>query len=79
MTNTPLSGRQQPPTTIDANTLAARPGALASAGICPGCQQAISPLTGDVKAVLAEVIRLRRALNTARLESANGSPPSAPR
>jgi len=69
--NTPQNGRHLPPHPIDITTVAARIDALTSAGICPRCQHLIAPLTAEVKALLAEAIRLRDALTAARLESAN--------
>lgn len=71
MANTPHARRPMPRTTTTTSTVEARLDALASAGICPRCQQAIAPLTDDVKALLGEVIRLNYALTETRLESAN--------
>lgn len=71
MTNQSHPQRHTPPDTIDTNAIAARLGALASAGICPRCAQVIAPLTADTKALLTEVIRLHYALAGTRLESAN--------
>jgi hypothetical protein len=71
LTNTPPSGRQQPPEPSDIHAATARLRAFARAGCCARCQPAVIPLAADVKALLAEVTRLRRALKASRLESAN--------
>jgi hypothetical protein len=44
---------------------------LADTPVCAACEQAMAPVAGDVIMLAAESIRLRDALYTARLESAN--------
>jgi hypothetical protein len=56
---------------IDAEAIASRLEALASAGLCPRCEQAVTPVTADTVALLIEAARLWGALYLARLESAN--------
>ena len=69
--NQPYRQRHMPLMLIDPDAITARLDALASAGLCPRCQDIIPPLTADTRALLAEVIRLHGALHAARLESAN--------
>jgi hypothetical protein len=63
--------RHMPRLTVDADAVAARLEILASIGLCPRCERAVTPVTADMLALLIEVIRLRDALHVARLESAN--------
>ena len=63
--------RHLPAIAIDLDAVASRLETLASIGLCPRCEQAITPVTADTVALLTEVIRLHEAARAARLESAN--------
>jgi hypothetical protein len=71
LTNQEARQRHLPAITIDLDAVASRLETLASIGLCPRCEQAITPVTADTVALLAEVIRLHEAARAARLESAN--------
>jgi hypothetical protein len=71
LTNQEARQRHLPAITIDLDAVASRLETLASAGLCPRCEQAITPVTADIVALLTEVIRLHEAARAARLESAN--------
>ena len=71
MTDQEARQRHLPAITVNLDAVAARLETLASAGLCPRCEQMVTPVTADTVALLAEVIRLHEAARTARLESAN--------
>ncbi|MGH3067006.1 MAG: hypothetical protein ACRDMI_00310 [Streptosporangiaceae bacterium] len=50
-----------PALTVDVDAVAARLEILASAGLCPRCEQMVTPVTADAVALLVEVIRLHEA------------------
>ena len=60
-----------PRITVDLDAVASRLETLASTGLCPRCEQIVTPVTADTVALLIEVIRLHEAARAARLESAN--------
>jgi hypothetical protein len=60
-----------PRLTIDADAIASRLRTLANAGLCLRCEQAVTPVTRDTAHLLIEVMRLHKAVRSARLESAN--------
>jgi uncharacterized protein YggE len=57
--------------TVDLDAVASRLETFASIGLCPRCEQMVSPVTADTADLLIEVIRLHEAAQAARLESAN--------
>ncbi len=63
--------RHTPRIMVDLDAVASRLETLASTGLCPRCEQIVTPVTADTAALLAEVIRLHEAARAARLESAN--------
>jgi hypothetical protein len=63
--------RHTPRITVDLGAVASRLETLASIGLCPRCEQIVTPVTADTVALLIEVIRLHEAVQAARLESAN--------
>jgi hypothetical protein len=71
LTYQPENERHMPRLHIDANAIAFRLEALARAGLCPRCEEAVSHVTADTVRLLIEVIGLYDALYLARLESAN--------
>jgi hypothetical protein len=71
LTNQEARQRYLPAITVDVGAVASRLETLASAGLCPRCEQVITPVTADTVALLIEVIRLHEAARAARLESAN--------
>ena len=71
MTNQEARQRHLPAITIDLDAVASRLETLASTGLCPRCEQIVTPVTADTVALLIEVIRLHEAARAARLESAN--------
>ena len=56
---------------IDPDAVAGRLETLARIGLCPRCEEIVTPVTADTVALLIEVIRLHEAARAARLESAN--------
>jgi len=69
--NTPENARHAPQLTINIDAIASRIEALDSAGLCPRCARAVTPVAADAVQLLIEVIRLYDALTEARRESAD--------
>ena len=71
MTNRQHNQKRTLRLSIDPDAVTARLETLASIGLCPRCEQIVTPVTADTKALLIEVIRLHEAARAARLQSAN--------
>ncbi|MGH3119895.1 MAG: hypothetical protein ACRDND_02510 [Streptosporangiaceae bacterium] len=61
MTDQEARQQHMPALTVDVDAVAARLEILASAGLCPRCEQMVTPVTADAVALLVEVIRLHEA------------------